>query len=431
MQVVFEKGELLEYIAQRDFGLNFEDRSIKSVKVKKGESVLYDGEIAHYKMSNGAEVVGKCPSLRSAINVMNWLVLKNGQKKDFPEEVKIETSKAVILPSPGDYDGFRGGSFDSYAVKNRDGVYVAPIPPKMSVVKEKQRIAKETHDLTKPQNTPKMPVETLDTSRDQVEVKKGFIVSSSTAVNKETKREMPLVRRDEMASEGVLPIEGVKEASSKGSKKAPLIIDDKTPVTISEDMTKEEVDKMKAIPAEESQQGTIVRKVGSTMIVQEVDGITMKKKNVEGITFTSNPSTNKEIVFTAKVSSGSDHISTAQDEGTVVGKVTSIEKRDANAAAKAAERKLASKNTQMMMEQARASVQAAKPESPKTETGQKTADLMALLPADWGKLHWTKKEAFIMACNNKDLILFIQDMETSKAVLNACSVRLMQLEAKT
>ncbi len=60
MQVVFQKGESLEYIASRDFGLNFEDRSVKSVKIRTGESVFYDGEIARYRKSSGEEIFGRC-----------------------------------------------------------------------------------------------------------------------------------------------------------------------------------------------------------------------------------------------------------------------------------------------------------------------------------------------------------------------------------
>jgi hypothetical protein len=47
MSAPFVTGTMQEYISNIDFSLNFEDKT-KSVKVRMGEIVVYDGNIARY-----------------------------------------------------------------------------------------------------------------------------------------------------------------------------------------------------------------------------------------------------------------------------------------------------------------------------------------------------------------------------------------------
>lgn len=421
MVVVFEKGQNLEYTAVRDFALNFEDRAIKSVKVKIGESVFYDGDTASYKKLNGEQVVGRCPSLKTAINVMGWLVLKVTKKGSKSKTEKEVPPVQLTRNTTGDYDGFRGGNFDTYAMRNSDGVHVAHYK-KPAVIREENLIAKTTDFSTKTVNTAKhLP---LDVSGDQVEVRVGFTVNSSTSVKKESKRAMPVEQRDEMGSETASTIKGIKAPVVKQKKSNSFTVDDKTPYTINEDMTKEDVEGVKASTMNQS--ARVVSKIAKpVMEVQDTDGVVMRKKPAvteqEGIKLTTGVQAEKEMTVGVKVSSGSDHVASADEEGLVVGKVKTAKDVDNEANQKAKERaearKTASKQTQAVMEKEKKSV---KTESVKT-------DYLSQLPADWAKMHWTKKEIFVKSLTDKDFIKFIQTVETSKAIQNACSARLAEL----
>lgn len=334
MVVSFEKGKKLEYISMKDFSLNFEDRSIKSVKVKVGESVFYDGDTAYYKKVSGEQVTGRCPSLISAINVMNWLVLKNGEVEAINNvsEKKIPSKPAV---NTDDYDGLRGGSFDSYAANNNGDIHVSSFNPR--VIKEENLVIKSTQfeNKEKPES-----VSTLDITGDHIEVKAGFVVNSSTSIKKDVKRDLKVEQRDEMGSEATTTINGIKALPVKQERKS-FIIDDKTPLTIREDMTKVEVEKFKGASSTENQEAKIVSPIKiPPMEIQDTDGVTLKKKKtktVEGINITTSTQSEKEMVVNVSVSSGSDSISPIED-ASVVGKVKSSQEIDSDSDKKAKER---------------------------------------------------------------------------------------------
>ena len=59
-----------------------------------------------------------------------------------------------------------------------------------------------------------------------------------------------------------------------------------------------------------------------------------------------------------------------------------------------------------------------------------TTDYLLILPDNWNKLHWVKKEKFIKDLDDVGFINFILSMETTKAVQNACKERLKELGQK-
>jgi hypothetical protein len=56
------------------------------------------------------------------------------------------------------------------------------------------------------------------------------------------------------------------------------------------------------------------------------------------------------------------------------------------------------------------------------------AQYLKMLPEDWAKMHWVKKEQFIKSQTDKEFIKFILTVEPVKAVQNACRKRLVELE---
>jgi hypothetical protein len=436
-EVTFTTGKFQEFTAMREFALNFEDRKIKSVKLKISEVLLYDGEVADYKDSKGIQVVGRCPSLKSAINSMGWLVLnENGKKKTS----KVEENKAPVTPPrfSGDFDGFRGGNFDSFAATEKN-VHVGKVPSpirqesfkKPTLIKEENLIVK-TSTFGKKSKASTNEESDLSVAGDQVEVKKGFTVNSSTSVNKETKRSMPVVLGDEKGSETSKVIKNIKPPVVPNKKKSSFLVDANTPLTINDDMTSEEVNKMKTIPEEDSQNGKVVSRIDrSKMKVQEVDGIILKKKTTEGITLTTGVQAPKEISLAVKVSSGGESVTSIQDEGTVVAKVPTAQQKDADAAAKALARanarKVAAGQTQAMMEKEKKPTAKVVVKAPETDE----MDYLSMLPADWGQLHWVKREVFIKSLTDINFIKYIMSVETIKALQNACNERLKELGQKS
>ena len=50
-----------------------------------------------------------------------------------------------------------------------------------------------------------------------------------------------------------------------------------------------------------------------------------------------------------------------------------------------------------------------------------------MLPADWAKMHWVKREQFIKSLTDKAFIEYILSVDTLKAVQKACTERLKEL----
>ena len=471
MPVLFTKGQMIEFVATRDFSLNFEDRALKSQKVKKNSVILYDGDLAAYETPAGETISGRCPSLRSAINIMGWLVVNNGSTAQEPVIQPTVRSSGVT----SDYDGVKGGSFDSFANRNRSDIHVAPNPGafrKLEIVQENDLIVKSNISPKKgPVNLKKD--EKMEVSGDQVEVRSGFMVNSSTSGNKENKRKMDVIQADEGGSTGTIPMTGLKKASSgKPEKKNSYIVDERTPAIPSEDVTLRDIRKItnqnatNVIQVEESQDAMVVGKIDMTkgrQGVQEIEGITLKKpapRKNDGITFAKVQSP-KEMSVKATVASGSTPIVDAQEEGTVVAKIKTPEEKEAlakAAAAKAAARKASSVKTESEILKGHAKketkefdplkggsfetftdqssdIHVAKDLSKETETKapakpapEINMDFMSQLPEDWGTMHWVKKEKFIKALTDKAFIKFILSVESIKAVQNACNERLKELE---
>jgi len=85
---------MTEYISKVDFALTFEG-TIDPVNVKIGEVVLFDGLQAMYTNRDGIKILGKAPSLKTAIN-MNWLSVKKVRLRKKPI---INRSRYTLLIS--------------------------------------------------------------------------------------------------------------------------------------------------------------------------------------------------------------------------------------------------------------------------------------------------------------------------------------------
>jgi hypothetical protein len=401
---VQEKFRPQDYVATRDFALNFDDKKMKSLKVHQGEIVNYDGATAIYKSSK--EIVnGPCHGLRAAIEVMGWLIPKNGK-------TKIKDIKATPKLRE-DYDPKTGGSFETMMAKEQGTVVASK---KYGLIQEKDIVVK---DLSKKVIPEEKKTGKLEVVGDQVAVREKLMIRSSTTEARSTKFNTTLIKGDESGSMGTVPLKMQKKSNEKA--KNTYIVDETTPRNISEDLTMTEVQRMKGvvIKADDSQDAKIVGKVKPAAETRQVEGITFRK-------VTPRP----EQPIKATVSRGGNE--SVQNDGVVVGKIKDQKTKDAEAlalekdrrnkaeAAKQARIKAASA-TQAMLEKEKPQV--IKQEIVKAET----TDYLSQLPDDWGLMHWVQKEKFIKALTDKGFIEFILSVETIKAVLNACTERLKEL----
>jgi len=483
MPVTFVKGQMMEYTATRDFALNFEDRKLASQKVKKDSALLYDGDVATYENIKGETISGRCPSLKSAINVMGWLV-PNGQE---PVDTQQSSEPALVVGKvSGDYNAVKGGSFDTYANQQHD-IHVAPNPAhfkKMEVTKESEMIVRT---ITSPRQEKPVKSNKLEVAGDQVEVKKGFTVNSSTSITKENKRKMEVIPADEMGSEGSMPITMVDKKTGLPKKKNTYIVDERTPAIPAEDVTLRDIKKItktaagtNVIHVEESQDAMVVGTIDMSKgrkDVQEIEGITLRKpkpSSKDPITLTKVKSPSEMTVKTTVTGSG--HVADVQTEGAVVQEKTPEEKAALAkaAAARAASRKASAVQTEKEVLKGRtkeprkdqkdfdplkggsfdtalaqdainvsvapsaadlpqAEVAEKDPEGPivATKKAEEEPDYLSMLPADWGTMHWVKKEKYIKSLTDVAFIKFVMSMETIKAVQNACNERLKELEKGT
>jgi len=519
MVVEFVKGETQDYVAQIDFGLNFDDRNIKSLKVKKGRVVSYDGEIASYLDDKGETILGRCTSLKSAINALHWLVPRPVELDDevessaedtlFDNEQEPTTPQSQASPkhvsAPNDYDDFKGGSFDTALVKSdefviADNLKHAADKKRREIIKEEDLIVKTLPNLKKTKEKPKS--ERLEIALDQNAVKKvgeRTIVSSSTVVNKEKKRNPKVIQSDEMGADHTQPLKRIgKTATEEPKKKDSFIVDNTTPLTVNEDMTLDEVRRVtKVIQVDESQDAQVVTKIDRSKIkVKEIDGITLKKpkpqshdiklskvKTPSDMTITTTvgapgsgggevfDATEDGVEVVAKVGEKSspkkdvtasqiveDMIApqTEETEGTVEAPIdvddllsdamitpvtdvpeekaiteeetveTSRESSKRKAQKKATERKKAASKTQAAMEAEK--TETVEPEEKTTEpSSPEKINYLSILPEDWGKLHWVKKEKFVKKLTDIDFIKYLLTVENTKAIQRACKERLKAL----
>lgn len=470
MVVEFVPGEAKQYVATRDFALNFDDpKKTPSVKIREGQVILYDGINATYS-KDGAIINGRCSSLKSAINNAGWLIPRvppPDTTDEFSEHVRAteETDEFSEILKPGDetldrpphvsdsdYDALRGGSFDTYANQNND-VYVAPPPSKSKIIREEDIIVAEIPSV-------KEVVEgkegKLEVAGDQVAVKEvgpTIITSSTSMAKKQGKRTPQIIQADEMGSEGTIPLKMGAKVPEGSEKKSSYIVDDKTPRTISEDMTREEVHRItKVVNADESQDAQVVKTMKPAPRIKEVDGIILRKVDSPKDVSLKKVKSPKDMTITTKVGSGSIPVEdptgrtvTATEpvtEETTQEPVTPPPPKDPDAGKKAAQRaasrKKSATQTQKKMEGEKKTTakKTAKKKTTKKKTvvskpvtvdSGKTDDYLLMLPEDWGQIHWVKKEKFIKEQTDIDFIKFILSVETTKAVQNACIERLKEL----
>jgi len=491
MFVEFVTGSMQQFVATRDFALNFDDpKTTPSVKIREGQVLLYDGISATYK-KDGAIITGRCRSLKSAIVNAQWMipaVLPIEVTDEFSKSMReadestdefsdllqqkndVPVEEEMVQIRKSDYDALRGGNFDAFAAGNSSDVFVAPLPNK-----QKNNVILEQDLIVKVFNTKEKIAEEksgkLEVAGDQVAVRKvgAISVNSSTAVvNQPEKRTPKIIRADEMGAEGTIPLKMSKAASSQApeKKKNTFIVDASTPRTVSEDMTREEIHRItKVVNADESQDAMIVSTIKQGPKVKEVDGITFRKTDSPLEVTLKKVKSPTEMTVTTRVGSGSTPVEDPTGRTVTASKPvqevelqepdpvdekkveedTAAKKAHEEAAAKKAKeradaRKKASAQTQKLMEVGK------KPALKKTATKKETVEskvksqeesvpaegnadnYLLMLPDDWGKLHWVKKESFIKELTDVGFIKFILSVETINAVQKACVERLKQLE---
>lgn len=525
MVVEFAKGQAQEFVATRDFALNFEDRNIPSVKVREGETVQYDGQVAIYTKADGDLAKGRCPGLKSAINMMHWLELVEKEavaealditsegvpeltievppkvvEGNLFEEETPSQAEVVIPPQEGEeYDNLKGGSFETYAHKGSEIHVVGKRG--FEVIKEEDRIVKKFPPVK--ETEAKKKGGKLEVAGDQVEVK--LVTSSTVTPRAMPKRKFEVVEGEQFGADSSLPMKSKKASSNEPQQKSTYRVDDSTP-RATEGMSRDEIQRItkpKVINADESQNAKIVKKINlDKMEVKEIEGITLRKtESPKEMSFKKTTSPDGLTIKT-KVGSGSTPVADISQQGVVVAKVegvkksktsviepqeavevakigqseappkpietdektgddliadifeekpeeTKVEKEkkavsDKKAKERASSRKKSSAQTQKAMESSKniptLKVDLDKEQGPsksgktivtkpkktgKTEGG---TDYLLMLPDDWGKLHWVKKEKFIKGLTDIAFIKFIQSVETIKAVQNACTERLKELE---
>lgn len=491
MVVEFVKGQPLTFVATRDFALNFEDRNIPSVKVREGETVKYDGQVAIYTKSDGDIAKGRCPGLKSAIITMGWLEMLVEEETPGEVEVPIEGSEdapqleegslfedevnepPAEIPE-GEYSDLKGGNFDEFAHKDGDTHVVGSRGTE--VIKEDDLIVKEIPAVNAAKENEKGGK--LEVAGDQVEVK---TVTSTTVTPRTVKKgNFEVVEGDQFGADASIDIKMGKKTPEKPQEKKAYVVDDSTP-RATEGMSREEIQRItkpQVIDADESQDAKVVKKIAKGPEVQQVEGITMRKtESPKDVSFKKTQSPDGMTV-TTKVGSGSTGVADVSQQGGVVvgsiggdkvkkatpaiepqeavevGKVGAEkpkpkvepgektgddliadifgdEKKDASskrAKDRAAQRKKASVETQKMMEGEKEPAPEVSKEEVKEKPKGEPVDYISKLPDDWGKLHWVKKEKFIKDLTDIEFIKFILSVETTKAVKRACTERLKELE---
>lgn len=411
----FEKGKFQTFIAEREVSLNFDDRRIKSVKLRINDQVSYDGEVATFTKPSGEPVTGKASGLKAAILKAHWLSLApTGKKTVKKAEKKVEEKKAEKKEEKvtKDYDTKRGGNFNTF-IGTQDNVTVGKTS---QIIREEDRIVKRTAEkkpVVQGKPTGKLPV---DGDQVVVDRSKRTVVNSSTVSNApQARRASTITRADEMGAERTIPTSYKKEVPADPKKRNSYTVDEHTPA-LPEETTLKDVQKAKGVSrTDESQEAKVIGRTSRTKPeVQEIDGVTLRK--------TDSP---EDMTIKTTVGAGSTPVGDSSD-GVVVAQTTQIPKavvpnsKAAEAKAEAEKRKKAAAQTQAQVEAGK------KPKA--TVPPAAGQDYMSLLPDTWGDMHWVQKEKFVKSLTDKEFLKFILTVETIKAVLNACEDRLKELE---
>jgi hypothetical protein len=370
MSTITQAPKMLEYIANIEFSLNFEDKS-KGSKVKIGDVVFYDGTTAKFTNDRGEEFSGKTRTLKACIT-NNWLTLKSKSKENVGHiEAKLE--KRTTDEKPADninykqpkYDAKFGGDFNQYLNQSKEFA----VAHTSKVISEEDRVVRKRA-----------------TVNDQVsvrEVSQATSVSSSTPVQGSVKsHNSKVISSDGGGAEKTITRNFKKASTTEEKKQNKFTVDMNTPrLTDPDNFSADEIQRITTpvIESVDGQDAVVVKKMDNRdTYVQEIEGVTLKN-NV-------NTSGDKEIDYSVKVGSGA----------TGVADLTGV-------------------STQ---EQANA------------VTGQEKepSKYLKLLPADWATLHWVKKEQFIKELTDKEFIKYILNCEPTKAVINACRKRIAELE---
>lgn len=369
-------GQMLEYISNIEFSLNFEDKR-NSVKVKVGEIVRYDGTIAKYiKQPSGEEVFGKTSSLKSAI-ASNWLTLNVPGAPVGPIDVKTDHVRGDgIVYKKADYDPLKGGSFDEH-LKSSNDIVVAK--PGRQVIAEEDQVVKRTDFNRTPEANTKR-AEKLEVSGDQVNVREtGTRVSNSTSSSTQRTSKPRVIQADDGQADHII-VGKKKEAAEPTTKAKTFTVDSSTP-SVPEDATMAEV-RRSTVKFDDRQDARVIGKVGAPRMADEpneVEGIVLKKTGSE------------------KPSQGSTPVADLSGVRTQ-SEVDAIEKN--------IDKKEVASVTPMV---------------------KSTKNYVDMLPEDWATLHWVKKEKFIDEITDPDFLKFIMRVESIKAVHAACKKRLIEL----
>ena len=436
--MAFVKGTFEDYCAKIDFNLNFEDanRAIRSVRVRVGDMVSYDGDSVHYTDRKVGAVTGRCPSLKSAIVKLGWLVPRNGH-------VEEPVVQAVIQEAPKeppcDYDPLKGGNADTQLrLENAGEVTKRPI------IRRDDQVVKTIPKANEPQAV-KKPMD-LTVSAEQVAVKTvepvrngPTLVTSSTSLP----RSAPKMARPTGLSGNYnsaakdIPLKGVKKTASQSVKT--YKVDDTTRVP--EDATLSDVRKATKVIAAEGQQGIVVKKIAGvkqTAEIPEKVTASVGKLAEESITTTvGSPEVDSPEIMIIKGKGANKEIET-MGEKKVIGKIGQ----------KKPEPLTTNPETEPVVEGLpQEPVVEDQPVTPAvtvdseppldidsvlgTATTEKKAssDYLSMLPKNWAGLHWTQKEKFVQEQTDTGLIKYIRTVENTAAVIKACNERLKALGA--
>ena len=441
---VFVSGTMQEFVLSSTIpggamSLNFDDKKVKSVKVKKGETVLYDGEIASFTDTKGEVFTGRSIGVKSAILRQGWLVLKSGEPMNIPT-----SSRSQPVP----YNDLKGGEFEIY--RKSDGLNRPIRAGKMEIVNQKDRIVGQHA------NAPVVAEEEGVVAMDSSPV--ATHVSSSTSVSRTaSSHSTKILQSDNSSGAGAsadmrtLP----RKAAATQQKKKSYVVDDTTPRPV-EDATLAEVQAATTvIDAPDGQNARVVKKIGQrSPEIQEVEGITLKKGGQP-----------RESSGKATVTASSDNISMSGQDTTVVKKIGAPRASAVPTAFKKSEPPVTPApqyerpNYQPVHKVVPLEVGAQrKPEFDSNLGGDfetslkdkglndgatlnsmvgtpvvKTAsapsdDYISMLPDKWSDMHWVQKEKFVLSITDKAFLEFILSVETTPAIINACTKRLAQLE---
>ena len=410
--VEVEKGDLLQYQCEQSFGLNFEDKT-PSVKLSKGDIVLYDGETAYYTKPSGEQVVGRTPWLRGAIN-MSWLSLMSGKPKKPAKQEKAEPKTDIKQRPPSKYDAFKGGDFNEFMQKQNQ-------VEKKEIVREEDQIVRRMPEKAAKEESKD---EKLEVAGDQVEVKNKdksgvFSVTSSTAQPRTRKHSTVVSSAEDFGAESTIAMKGSSEKKTDSdTKKKTYTVDNTTP-SVPEDASREELSRAKGVVnADESQDAKVVRKISrGSMKVQQMDGVTITNEVGSG---------DKPISTKASVGSPAEDLNTGAKVSR--GSETVVDLSEVGRKEKPEEQAPIVEEETQEAPQVDSGDNQENPEMEDAQGKDEAQDYLDKVPDNWGDMHWTQKEKFIKQQEDRGLVEFILRVESLKAVKNACEKRLEELD---